>query len=85
MRRCIIKIEDYDWRKLPPDLVEWLGDVTELLNLGKYAFNAGAVPPTSATPAQTGENTFVKDGATWYLYIYTGVTDGWKKAALSSL
>ena len=77
-------LDDYDWRGLPPDLVEWLTDTTALLNGGQYQNAQGSIPD-SDTRGQVGQTIFAKDGATWYLYFYTGTDDGWKKVAMSDL
>lgn len=79
-----MRIEDYNWRGLPPDLVEWLTDVTDLLNTGRYQFRLGSVP-TASTAGNEGEHIMAKDGSTWYLYIYTDSTDKWKRLAMANL
>ena len=79
-----MRIEDHSWRGLQPDLVNWLNDVTELLNSGGYQISSSSVP-ASTTGENTGGHRIAKDGSTWYLYIYTGTDDGWKKVALSAL
>ena len=81
-----MRIDEYDWKRLPPDLVEWITDVTELLNAGKYAMRYyGSTPPTATTPGQQGEFMVAKDGASWYIYVYTDSTDTWRKAELVAL
>ena len=77
-------LDDYSWEYLPPDLVEWLTDTTALLNGGQYQHAQGNVPDAN-TRGQEGQTIYAKDGATWYLYLYTGVTDGWKRIAMAAL
>ncbi len=74
-----MRINDYDWQDLPPDLVEWLSDVTDLLNNGRYA-NRVATPPSASTPGNPGEIIIAQDGTTWYLYAYLNNTDKWQRS-----
>lgn len=76
-----MKIDEYDFKGLSPDLIEWINSVTELLNVGKYSFRSGVVP-TSGTRGQSGDHVIAKDGASWYFFIYSNDTDGWKKLEL---
>lgn len=69
---------------LKPEVANWINDISDLLNFGKYQTPLNTVP-TAATAGQQGEMTYAKDGSTWYLYIYTNSTDGWKKVAMSAL
>lgn len=80
-----MRLDEYDFRGLPPDLIEWLQDCTSIINLGEYQMKQMASPPTSSTPAQNASFGVAKDGSTWYLYIYTNATDGWQKVALSAI
>lgn len=79
-----MRLDEYDWKGLPPDLIEWLQDCTELINLGKYSTRNISVP-TSLSAGYEGEFGIAKDGNYWYLFVYTGATDTWKKVLLSDL
>ena len=75
-----MRVDDYDWKGLPPNLVEWLEDVTELINAGKISIRYyGTTTPSSVTAGQQGEMLLVKDGVTWKVYIYTDSTDTWQQ------
>jgi hypothetical protein len=79
------KLDSYDWRGLPPDLVEWLNDCTDIINLNMYEAKAFPTPPTSSTAGTQGWFGIAKDGSSWFLYFYTDGTDKWQKVQLSAL
>jgi len=79
-----MRIEDYTFTGLPPNLVEWISDVTDLLNQGLYQMKRGQIP-TANTGGQEGEHVYAKDGITWYLYVYVDSTDTWKKIPMEAL
>lgn len=81
-----MRVDDYDWKGLSPDLVEWLDDVTQLLNTGKYAlYYYGTTTPSATSLGQQGESMIGKDGVNWYLYIYRDDTDKWGKTQLTDV
>ncbi len=79
------KLNDYDWKGLNPDLVEFLQDITSYWNTGRIPLQNVGAPPTSTTQADGPLIRLEKDGASWFLYCYTNETDGWKKVALSDI
>ena len=80
-----MKLDSYDWRGLPPDLIEWLEDCTDIINLNMYEAKFFASPPTSTTLGTQGWFGVAKDGASWYLYLYSGDTDKWQKVQLTAV
>lgn len=74
-----------EWKDLPSDLIEFLQDLTLYWNTGRVPLQSAATPPTSSTEAEGPCIKIAKDGATWYLYVYTNSTDGWKKVALTAI
>ena len=79
-----MRLDDYSWKGLPPDLVEWLDSCTKVINLGLYAQQVYASPPTAATISEAGNFGLAKDGASWYIFVYTG-DDGWYKVKLTAI
>lgn len=79
------KLDSYDWKGLPPDLIEFLEDLTEFWNTGRIPLQYSASPPTSSTSADGPGILISKDGATWNIYIYTNATDKWYKVALTAV
>lgn len=79
------KLSDDIHRGLAPETIEWINKVTQLWNLGKYAMTLIASIPDANTQGNNGEFFIQKDGATWYIYVYTTATDGYKKVAMSNL
>ena len=61
--------------------MEWLQDMTNLVNQGKYSMQTRAYP-TGATRGTSGDFHIAKDGTKWYLYVYCDNTDKWRKAEL---
>ena len=80
-----MKLDSYDWRGLPPDLIEWLEECTDIINLNQVECKFFGAPPTSATVATQGWFGIAKDGANWYMYIYSGSSDGWQKVQLAGI
>ena len=78
-----MKLDTYDFRGLPPDLIEWLDECTDVVNLNLYEAKKFATPPTSSTVGNQGLFGVAKDGASWYWYVYTDTTDKWWKVQLS--
>lgn len=78
-------LDEYDFKRLPPDLVEFLGDLTTYWNAGRFPVYYDGSPPTSSTLSDGPSIRIAKDGSTWYIYVYTDSTDGWKKVALGAL
>ena len=62
------RLDDYDWKNLPPDLVEWLITCTDIINLGKYSARSLTTIPTAATLGFAGEFGIAKDGVNWFVY-----------------
>ena len=78
-----MRLEDYDWKGLPPDLTEWLQDATDILNQGKYQVTVGSPPVSGTTPGNSGDVIVALDGATYYIYINVDGGTTWKKATMA--
>ena len=78
-----MRLEDYDWKGLPPNLVEWLQDCTDIINQGKYQAYIGTAPTSGTTPGQQGDIIVAQDGATWYIYVCVDGSNTWKKATMA--
>lgn len=78
-------VDEPDVRGVSPEIAEWIYAITEIINGGLLNLKYYGSPPTSSTRASEREVGFSKDGSTWYVYIYTNSTDGWRKIQMTTL
>lgn len=67
-----MKLDDYDFARLPSEVIDFKDDVRQLLNFGKAQFQVVATAPTFA--GRAGEVTLLRNGTDGRLYVYMGTS-----------
>lgn len=66
------KIQDYEFYRLPQEVIDFKDDVTTLINFGKFAVGVSNSPPAYA--AGEGEMFMLADGPTRRFYVFVSGT-----------
>jgi hypothetical protein len=74
------KLDDYEFRRQPQDLIDFKDDVRFLLNHGKAQFQFIVSSTAPGFAGNAGELAFVRNGTAGTLYCYSGYA--WDAVAL---